>query len=291
MENQELEKIIKHYPIINSFYICGLCDLNGDLIRCIPIYTKELRLWIYLDIQLEEYEFPSSLELLYLHDCKLSLNCWNSIPSSLSSFICRLCNIIKFDENGNKIGAWHPGFRLNVKNLELDEVYINLAKLKIWPQNLIRLEIINSTISSDEILNLSKILTLSYLTLLGIKEIAEIDLSNFNSLKSLTYRPTYDNQQHIYFPSSLETLILDNCTIKNVKSTKLPNSLIHVEFCIFHSYPDPDFISFLLKEENKLPLLRTYSFHYERKEFLLDEYHKLKSYYQTVVRENSIRFL
>ena len=283
MEKQELEEIIKKNPIITSFFFMNTFnenDHNGDLIQCIPNYTKELKLSYYRDKQLK-YEFPSSLESLIIKDSNLSLKCWNSIPSSLSYLI--LHNTRFFDENENYI--FIEEFPLNLKKLSI--IDINLTELKIWPQNLIDLKLSNLIISSDQILNLSKLSTLSYLKLEYIINITEIDLSNFNSLKSLTYfSENIFRRQHIYFPSLLETLILDNCTIKNVKSTKLPNSLIHVEFC---SNLDTDFISFLLKEENRLPLLRTYSFPFEREEYLLNEYHKLKLYYQTVVTENSIK--
>ncbi|KKM15545.1 hypothetical protein LCGC14_1694960, partial [marine sediment metagenome] len=91
-----------------------------------------------------------------------------------------------------------------------------------------------------------------YLKLEYIINITEIDLSNFNSLKSLTYCPF--RIEHIYFPSSLHTLILCECSNVNVESTKLPKSLIRLE--IFDSYPDLNL--FLLKKENKFPFLKIF---------------------------------
>ena len=141
-----------------------------------------------------------------------------------------------------------------LESLTLDTCILSSLK---WPQHLVYLKLEDLEILSDQILNLSNLSTLSYLKLCVV-HISEIDLSNFNSLKSLTYRSPnyYQLQQHIYFPSSssLETLILSDCSNENVKSTKLPNSLIHLKIYT----PWADLISFLLKEENKLPLLQSF---------------------------------
>ena len=256
MKKQELEEIIKKNPIITSFFFMNTfnCQTNEDLIECISNYVKELKL-LNWDTSNDNYGLKGcrSLESLSIQDSNLSLKYWNSIPSSLSDLI--LHNTRFFDENENHI--FIEEFPLNLKKLSI--TYMNLTNFKTWPQKLVHLELSYSIISSDDILNLSKLPTLSYLTLLGIREIIEIDLSNFN-LKSLTYNPVIkqqhiyfkpeDDNQHIYFPSSLETLILNQCNNENVKSTNLPNSLIDLE--IDYS----DFTSFLLKKENKLPLLR-----------------------------------
>ena len=264
MKKQELEEIIIKNPIIISFFLYSKFD-DENLIGCIPDYTKELKLYEYQDKNLREYKFSSSLESLYLEDCKLPLNCWNSIPSSLSSFTYYITMIENIELT--LIGKFAP----NLKKLDISN--IDLTKLKIWPQNLVHLRLLYSNISSDKILNLSTLSTLLYFELRTIKGITEINLLNFNSLKSLTYIPGDDNQ-HIYFPSSLQTLILYGCRNENVKLTKLPNSLIHLE--INNSYPD--FISFLLKEENKLPLLQSFSI-YNWKYQLKDEIPKILHQY------------
>ena len=266
MKKQELEEIIIKNPIITSFFFMNTfnCQINEDLIECISNYVKELKL-LNRNFWFDNYELKGcrSLESLSIEDSNLSLKCWNSIPSSLSYLI--LHNTRFFDENENYI--FIEEFPLNLKKLNI--TYMNLTNFKTWPQKLVRLELSYSIISSDDILNLSKLPTLSYLTLLGIREITEIDLSNFNFLKFLTYNPVIkqehiyfkpeDDNQHIYFPSSLETLILNFCMNENVKSTKLPNSLINLEI----NEPYSNFISFLLKEENKLPLLQSFSINCE----------------------------
>ncbi len=269
-QKQELEEIIKKHPILKSFLFFGLFDDDGrDLIRCIPDYTTDLVLesCYHLDNQLES-KFLLSLESLYLRDCNLTLKFWNSIPSSLSS----LSLYSRHDWLVDKILI--EKFPSNLKNLII--CTMDLTNLKIWPQNLVHLELSVLSISSDKILKLSKVSTLSFLDLYEIEGIIEIDLSNFNSLKSLTYRPGDDNQ-YIYFPSSLHILILHECSNKNLESTKLPKSLIRLE--IFDSYSDLNlFLTelpktlihleirdpylcldlFLLKKEIKFPFLKVF---------------------------------
>ena len=246
LKKQQLKKIIKFYPIITSFFFNGFFD-DRDLITYIPNYTKELKLDHYN--QLNIYEFPSLLESLSIQDSILSLKSWNSISFYLSSL--ELFGVSLGDnENIEEFPLNIEEFPLNLKKLSI--MNMNLMKLKIWPQNLVYLKLSRITISFDQILNLSKLSTLSYLKLEYIINITEIDLSNFNSLKSLTYCPF--RIEHIYFPSSLHTLILCECSNVNVESTKLPKSLIRLE--IFDSYPDLNL--FLLKKENKFPFLKIF---------------------------------
>ena len=285
-EKQKIEKIIKKYPIITSFYFDNFNE--KDLIACIPNYIKELLLW---DCEIKQYKFPSSLELLDMRNCTLSLKCWNSIPTSLSSL--SFDNIDIVDENIDKFilieqfpsnlkelticGMDLTNFKIwpqNLVHLKLlsstissdtifEQFLSNLKKLtiygkdlanfKIWPQNLVHLELLSSTISSDTILNLSKISTLSYLKLHFVKRIIDIDLSNFNFLKFLIYAP-FDHKQRIYFPSSLQTLTLYRCMYDTVELTKLPKTLINLK--IEDQYLGFDL--FLLKKENKLPFLKIF---------------------------------
>ncbi len=274
MKKQELKKIIIKHPIITSFFLVS--DGNSKLIGCIPDYTKELKLCHHRDKQLE-IEFPSSLESLTIDDCTLSLKCWNSIPSSLSFLRFENSNIV--DEN--RANFLIKIFPLNLKKLNLDAVdavEIDLIELKIWPQNLDYLQLGDITISSDNLLKLSTLPNLSILNL-GVKGITEIDLSNFNSLKFLIYCASKDEQQYIYFPSSsiIHTLILFYYD-KNVQSTKLPNSLIRLDI---HGRC-PSFNSFLLKEENKLPLLQQFNIYCYGSEFEIEVIPKILHQYDAL---------
>ncbi|KKK64288.1 hypothetical protein LCGC14_2985740 [marine sediment metagenome] len=164
-KKQELKEIIIINPIITSFFFMN--HINQDLIECVSDYVKELKLFncglTSDNFGLKGYRFPSSLESLIIKDSNLSLKCWNSIPSSLSYLI--LHNTRIFDKyaddyigQGNHI--FIEEFPLNLKKLSI--IDINLTELKIWPQNLIDLKLSNLIISSDQILNLSKLSTLSY---------------------------------------------------------------------------------------------------------------------------------
>ena len=276
MEKQELEKVIKNHPIIKSFIFKGYFNdykpsnyiPNENFIICIPDDTKELKIQ-QLKIEQHSYnkdfKFPLSLKSLKIRGSLLSLNHWKLILSlsSLSSLsfwyntvvdkglimVAKKFVIKKFPSNLEKLDLKSGG--------EIFHSCVNLTDLREWPRNLVDLRLTSLIISSDEILKLSILSTLFYLELHYIEGIIEIDLSNFKSLKYLAYSriPSDEKKQYVIFPSSLsfQHLSLSSCDSENVKSTKLPNSLIHLE--IFS--PTTDFISFLLKEENKIPLLQS----------------------------------
>ena len=241
---QMMRKIIKQHPIIKSFIM-----INQTSIDDIPNDTKELHL--IQDIILRDHDFPLSLKSLYLKNCNLTLRSLNSIPSSLS--FLHLINTNFFDEKLIHIPI--KEFPLNLKRYYIS--CLNGTELKIWPPNLINLRLSNIFISSKEILDLSKLSSLVYLELNKMdSEINTIDLSNFIYLNGLTYRPNSIDQQ-ISFPLSLlQNLKLCDCNNSNIKSTKLPNSLIHLK--IDNNLNLEFFLPFLLKKENKLPLLQSF---------------------------------
>ncbi len=290
IEKQVLEKIIKLNPIITSFRISGNIDCNIDLIQCIPNYTKELNLYSYKNKQLEkhewfarygraiiinskeleldlyqkkklnEYELPKSIESLSLHCCTFPSKFWNSIPSSLSFLYFDNVRII--DENRESVMI--EEFQSNLKKLYIQ--HYDLGYLKNFPTNIVDLTLRDVIISPDQISNLSKISSLSNLELNNLInrfiKITNFDLSNFDSLKNFIYQPLVDTGQYICFPPSILTLtlneckyenfILNECKYENFK-TSLPKSLINIKI----NKPYPSLISYLLKEENKLPLLNS----------------------------------
>ncbi len=248
---EKFQNIIKQNKIINSFHFHGDCLANDALFEYIPNYAKELYLQYYRNInQLKEYKFPLSIESLTLFKCHISLKCLNSIQSSLFYFNCDKTKII--DDNKDYINF--EEFPSNLKKLSVNNMY--LADLKCWPKNLFHLQLFRVYISSYQMSILQKLNRLYYLELNGIDGIDEINLSNFNSLKTINYHC----RQHIYLPSSsklLQNLIL-NCNEESRIKTSLPKSLIYFEI---HN-PQSHLSSYLLKKEHKLPNLKSLSFIY-----------------------------
>ena len=257
-----------NFNISNFFFEHGV-STKFDFKIDSHINDEEKRLHLSRDEKLKKYQLSTSIESLKFGYCTFSLKFWNSIPSSLLYLYCHHVRII------NKHGDMYEfeNFQSNLKELYINRM--NLFNIKSFPKNLVQLTLIKVMVTSDQILNLSKISSLSYLELNRLHKFYEkIDLSNFNSLKILKYKPeTWEKsniyekglifrksfdfiEQSIYLPFSIlfETLILNKCKDVNLK-TLLPKSLINIEI----NNPDPDLYSFLLKEENKLPFLKSFS--------------------------------
>ena len=241
MDKQNLEMIIKQYPNLNSFKLNGLCN-NGDLIKYIPNYIINLELYDY-DIEFE-FSTITSLKSLAFVDCDVSLTCWNSIPSSLSSLIYGNTRIKK------------PHTKFVILPLNLKKLYISciiLDNLTKFPENLTHLTLENIFISVNYILKFN-IKTLIYLKFLNI----EFDLKNFKT-------HCYNINNYFPYSSSLRSLILDTRTLLNLYSyLSLPISLFHLEVkafeylnlnCNYESTYQSNYILCLLQNKNKLPFL------------------------------------
>ncbi|KKM15546.1 hypothetical protein LCGC14_1694970 [marine sediment metagenome] len=282
---EKFQNIIKQNKIINSFDLNGDYFVNGALLEYIPNYTKELYLQYYRGInQLKEYEFPSSIESLTLFKCEISMKCLNSIQSSLLYFNCNYTDIV--DNGGYVLVKYFPS---NLKKLSVNNMC--LANLKCWPKNLFHLQLFRVYISSYQMSILQTLNQLYYLKLNGIDGIDEINLSNFNSLKTIYYQ----SRQDIYLPTSsklLQNLILNCCNEESRIKTSLPKSLIYFEIC----NPQSHLSFYLLKKEHKLPNLKSLSLYnngfqqlkIEDIAQIINQYDKLQLLIFTHIKYNTI---